>query len=111
MPGHAQERMDITQIFEQFVMAKTAAGPCDAQEADFDRSWSVNFMAAMLRTIQAVRERNPSIPESRIDAALQSRVRRLRASVESLIDREGCALPNSQELQRLYRVQASMRLF
>ncbi len=110
MPGHAQERMDIMRIFEQFVMAKAAAARCVAQETDLDRSWSANFATIMLRSIQAVRERNPAIPESRIDAALRSLADRLRASVEALIDREGCASPDGQHLQRLYRQQASMRL-
>lgn len=110
MPGHADGRVDITEIYEQFVMAGAAAGRCDSGQAELDQSWSANFRAVLLRSIRAVRERNPGIPESRIDAALQNRASQLRASVESLIDREGCTSPDGRQLQRLYRVQASVPL-
>ncbi|MDI3307202.1 MAG: hypothetical protein QJR07_08860 [Acetobacteraceae bacterium] len=109
-PGHGQERLDITKIYEHFVMANVAKDRCGGEAADLDQNWSENFYAVMVRTMEALRERNPSVPETRVAAATQSHTAWLRSVVESVIEREGCASAKIQELLKLYRIQASMRL-
>jgi hypothetical protein len=109
-PGHGEERIEITRIYEHFVMADAAKARCGGREAELDRRWSEIFLAVMVRTVEALRERNPSVPESRVVAAVQSHATGLRTAIESSIEREGCASEDIQQLLQLYRVQASMRL-
>lgn len=107
---HAQTRNDIVQLQEKFFSSRVAADRCGALGEGNEHKFMSNFMDLTIRSIQILKETNPTWSDDDLKRNIADRTGLLQNNVVAEIERNGCTSPIIQQLLALYKVNSEMNL-
>ena len=106
----AQDKLDILQIFDQFLLANHAASKCIKPDAETLGKFLGNFQVVTIRAAEEIRKRNKSpISNQDVQEIMKSRRDSQNQRVEELIQSNGCNDPRIQDLLKRFQIQASLK--
>lgn len=105
----AQEGPDIVRIMEYFVAFGVAAKKCSSPDEALENKFHENFLMVSIRAAQALKQRNPNMPEEELAKLISARTEALKHAVEDDIDKNGCGSNSAKQLLQLYKVNASWK--
>lgn len=108
--GHAQDRINIFQIFENFVISRQAAVLCGTVAKSDDTKFQANLMAVTLRAAISLRERNPGMSNEDALKRLVDVRKGFEAGTKNLVGQNGCSSENIKQLLKLYDAHTKMTL-
>jgi hypothetical protein len=103
-------KINIFQIFDQFLLASHAASSCTTPDDNVLTNQIANFQAVWLRTAEEIKKRNPSDSEEVIEERMNNRNETLKSKVKGIIKQGGCEDSRIQTLIKLFSAQAEMKL-
>ena len=106
----AQGRIDIIQIWQNFIASSAAAEKCEPADKETQIKFLTNLQDVTIRTAQALQERNPGVSQNELVTQMKSVGEAVRGKVYDDINVNGCTSPKIQQMLRLYKMHAEMRL-
>jgi uncharacterized membrane-anchored protein len=106
----AQGRVDIVQIYENFLASRVAALECRAIDKATEQKFLSNQMTVTIRATQALKERNSTLSDADINNKLLVGLNGLQMKVKTEIAQNGCASERIQQLLKLYKLHSTMSL-
>jgi hypothetical protein len=100
----AQEKPDILQIFDQFVLTSAAASKCAKPEEKTLTSFLANFQMISIRASMALSERYPGHTKDQIAGAMKRESEMLTQKVNEAISAKGCDDASIQDLLKRFDV-------
>jgi hypothetical protein len=109
-PAIAQDKLDILQVFDQFLLANHAASKCIKPDAETLGKFLGNFQVVTIRAAEEIRKRNKN-PITNQDAQeiMKSRSDSQNQRVTKIIKSSGCNDPRIQDILKRFQIQASLK--
>jgi hypothetical protein len=104
--AQAPQDLDIVRIFEYFVASSAAFAKCATADAQIEKKFLANFLMVTTRATQALKERNPTVPEPELAQGIEAKTSAIRQAVAEDIEKNGCNSPAVAQLVKLHRVHA-----
>jgi hypothetical protein len=105
-----QGRVDIVQIYENFLASRVAALGCDAVDKATETRFLSNQQTVTTRATQALKERNKSLSDAELAAKIVSAQGATQAAVKTEIAQNGCSSERIKALLKLYKLHSEMSL-
>ena len=105
-----QGRVDIVQIYQDFLASRVAALECGAIDKTTEQKFLSNQMSVTIRATQALHERNPTLSDTVLKDRLIAAQQLLQTTVKTEISQKGCASERIQQLLKLYKIHSAMSL-
>lgn len=109
-PAIAQDKLDILQVFDQFLLANHAASKCIKPDAETLGKFLGNFQIVIIRATEEVRKRNPNATKQEAQRIMKDRSDSQNQRVAEIIQSNGCNDPRIQDLLKRFQMQASLKL-
>lgn len=110
-PAIAEDKLDILQIFDQFLLANHAASKCIKPDAETLGKFLGNFQAVSIRAAEEIRKRNKNpITNQDVQEIMKSRSNSQNQRVTEIVQSTGCSDPRIQDLLKRFQMQASLKL-
>ncbi len=112
VPGlsYAQERVDIVNIFANFLASGVAANACNAVDKSTAAKFSANSTVVAIRAAMALKERNVAMSEKELSEKIAKWADTTKQSVKNEIDKNGCGSNRIQDLLKLYTMHTKLDL-
>jgi hypothetical protein len=105
-----QSKVDIIQIWQNFIASRVAAEECGAIDKNTDTHFLANLLDVTIRATQAIQERNSGVSHDEMVGRMKSAGDEIRGKVDSEIKQNGCPSPRIQQLLSMYKMHSTMRL-
>jgi uncharacterized protein with ParB-like and HNH nuclease domain len=102
-------KMNILQVFDQFVMANKAATKCMIIDEEKLSSFNKNFSAVRLRASEQIQSLKPEWSEKEAASILNKRSQDLDRNVEKVIEDNGCSDRRIEDLLERFEMQAGLK--
>ncbi len=107
--GQTHVKVDIVQIWENFIASSVAADACGGVEKTTRDNFLANLTTVTLRATQALQARNPSVPPADVASRMENASGQIRDKVQAEIKQNGCASTKIQPLLQMYKMHADMK--
>lgn len=104
----AQDKLDILQIFDQFLLANHAAIKCIKPEPETLARFLLNFQVVSIRAAQEIQKRNPNFTNQDAQEFMKTRSDFQDQRVKEIIQASGCNDYRIQDLLKRFQMQADM---
>jgi hypothetical protein len=108
--SYAQGRVDIVQIYENFLASRVAAIGCNAVDKATEPKFLSNLMTVTVKATQALKERNSNLSDKDLANKITAAQNQLADKVKAEITQNGCSSDRIQQLLKLYKIHAEMSL-
>jgi hypothetical protein len=108
LASQAEGRVDIVQIWQNFVASSVAARECGGVEKATEQNFLVNLTTVTTRATQALQERNPTVSPADLTGKMEAASGQIKDKVEAEIKQNGCPSPKIQPLLQMYKIHAGM---
>jgi hypothetical protein len=108
--SNGQPRVDIVQIYSNFLASRVAALGCNAVDKTTEPKFLTNFHTVTIRAAQAVKERNPNMSDAELTAKFGASIKFTETAVKNEIANNGCSSERIQRLLKLYKIHSEMNL-
>ena len=105
-----QARVDIVQIYENFLASRVAALGCDAVDKATEPKFISNQQTVTIRAMQALKERNKNLSDPDLTAKVIAAQNATQAAVKGEIAQNGCSSERIKALLKLYKIHSEMSL-
>jgi hypothetical protein len=106
----AQDKLDILQVFDQFLLANHAASKCIKPDAETLGKFLGNFQVVTIRAAEEIKKRNKNpITNLDVQEIMKSRSDSQNQRVTEIIQSSGCSDPLIQDLLKRFQIQASLK--
>jgi hypothetical protein len=105
-----QGRIDIIQIYENFLASRVAALGCDAVDKATEPKFLSNQYVVTIRATQALKERNGNLSDAELAAKVVAAQNATQAAVKTEIAQNGCSSERIKGLLKLYKLHSEMSL-
>jgi hypothetical protein len=105
-----QPRVDIVQIYENFLASRLAALGCDAVAKDTEPKFLSNQQTVTIRAMMALKERNKNLSDADLTAKVIAAQNATQAAVKAEIVQNGCSSERIKALLKLYKIHSEMSL-
>ncbi|WP_438278563.1 hypothetical protein [Nitrobacter sp.] len=105
-----QGRVDIVQIYSNFLASRVAALGCNAVDKATEPKFLSNLHAVTIRAIQALKERNQNLSDADLSAKMIAAQKATQAAVKGEIAQNGCSSKRITALLKLYKMHSEMSL-
>ncbi|MDD4910952.1 MAG: hypothetical protein PHP57_01525 [Sideroxydans sp.] len=109
-PAIAEDKLDILQIFDQFLLANHAASKCIKPDAETLGKFLGNFQIVTIRAAEEIQKRNPNSTNQDAQKIIKSRSDSQNQRVTEIVQSSGCNDPRIQDLLKRFQMQASLKL-
>lgn len=109
-PAIAEDKLDILQVFDQFLLANHAASKCIKPDAETLGKFLGNFQIVTIRAAEEIRKRNPNSTNMDAQKIMKSRSDSQNQRVTEILQSSGCNDPRIQDLLKRFQIQASLKL-
>jgi 2,3-bisphosphoglycerate-independent phosphoglycerate mutase len=103
-------KVDIVQIYVNFVASRVAALGCDAQDKATEVKFLSNLQTVETRALMALKERNGNISEGELSVKIKALLQFTQDAVKAEIANNSCASVRIRELLKLYKLHSEMSL-
>lgn len=110
-PAAAESRIDILEIFDQFMISNAVASRCEKPDEQKAAKFLANMNTVRIFATKKLMQMSKDATEKTIDKAAVERYRRIDKAISDVIAREGCDAPQIKEARKRFDVQAEMNLF
>lgn len=108
--SYAQGRVDIVNIFANFLASGVAANACNVVDKSTAAKFSANSTVVAIRAAMALKERNATMSEKELSEKITRWADTTKQAVKSEIDKNGCGSDRIQQLLKLYDRHAKLDL-
>lgn len=105
---HAQNQIDILQIWQNFIASGVAATECGSAEPASRQKFLSNLTAVSIRATQELEQRQPSAAPAAIENEMKLVGDGIHNKVEAEIKQNGCSSPKIQPLISMYKMHSEM---
>lgn len=106
----AQDKLDILQVFDQFLLANHAASKCIKPDAETLGKFLGNFQIVIIRATEEVQKRNPNSTKQEAQQIMKAQSDSQNRRVTEIVQSTGCTDPRIQDLLKRFQMQASLKL-
>ena len=89
----AQEKSDILETYNQFVISGAAAKQCVQPDAETMAAFMANFYVVFTGAFQEQQKQNPKLSQGELYGAMDDQSLAMSAKMEALIAKKGCSDP------------------
>lgn len=106
----AQDKLDILQVFDQFLLANHAAIKCIKPEPATLASFLVNFQIVNIQAALEIQRKNPNFTNNDTQKFIKARSENQDRKVKEIIRISGCSDYRIQDLLKRFKIQADLKL-
>lgn len=106
--ARSQGRVDIVQIWENFIASRVAASECGGIDKNSDQNFLVNLTSVTIRVTQAIEQRNPTVPNADLVGKINALSDGIHDKVDAEIKQNSCSSPRIQQLLSMYKLNAAI---
>ena len=104
----AQNRVDIVQIWQNFIASGVAEHACATPEKPAETKFLANLTDVTIRATQRLQERNPGASQAALAKNMQDMGTSINTAVKAEITANGCTSPKIQQLLKMYTMHSTM---
>ena len=108
-PAIAQDKIDILQVFDQFLLANHAASKCIKPDRETLGKFLGNFQVVWVRSAEEIQKRDPKHTREEIGRFMKAKSDSQDQRVKEIILSNGCNDPRIQDLIKRFYVQANLQ--
>ena len=108
--SQAQGRVDIVQVYENFLASRVAASGCDAVDKATELKFLSNLRMVTMRATMALKERNPNLSDADLASRVIAAQNKTAETVKAEIAQKGCSSDRIKQLLELYKLHSVMSL-
>ena len=106
--AHGQSRVDILQIWQNFIASGVAATECGSGESPAKQKFAANLTDVSIGATQALQQREPSATQEQIVSRMKTVGEDIHEKVEAEIKQNGCSSPKIVQLLAMYKMHSEM---
>ena len=106
----ANSKMNIFQIFDQFLLSSHAASSCIKPEEKTLTNHLANFKAVWDRTLNALTKKHSSKPKEYSLGLMNKRNKFLKIKINEIVKKNGCKDNRIKKFIKIFNIQAKMTL-
>ncbi len=110
VPAIAQDKLDIFQVFHQFLLANHAASKCIKPDREILGKFLGNFQVVWIRSAMEIQKRDPKHTKEEIERFMKAKSDLQDQRVKEIIQSNGCNDPRIQDLIKRFYIQANLQL-
>lgn len=108
-PALAEDKIDITQIYQNFLISAVAADRCGAKDPATDQKFFANLTAVTIRALRSVKEKTGWTDEA-VAAKFEQNTALIKQKTGEFIDAKGCAADGVVRFLTLYKIHSTMSI-
>lgn len=105
-----EQKMNILEVYDQFVMANKATNLCSKPTEVQTKNHFKNTLLVTMKAMQKVKELKPSYSREQIIDVMKKRSDMLSQKINTKVESDGCNNPVIQDLIKRHEIQSNLKL-